>query len=263
MKNIIFTFPEGRRKALTMSYDDGVVEDRKLVEIFNKYGIKGTFHINGGLLGKGNHLVAEELSALYRGHEVSCHSFTHPFLERVPRITALNQVLEDRRELEAQVGYPVRGMSYPMGTYDSEVLGILKSADIAYCRTVRSTGSFGLPDNWLEWHPTCHHREDILAKAEIFKELRYSCALFYVWGHAFEFERNCNWGLIEDFCAAIAKVEDIWYATNIEIYNYLTALRRLEFSVSGNQVRNTNSIPVWINVEGEIVQIAPGELKNL
>lgn len=180
MKNIVFMFPEGRRKALTMSYDDGVTEDRKLVEIFNKYGIKGTFHLNGGLSGKGNHLPPEEIADLYRGHEISCHSFTHPFLERIPRITALNQVLEDRKTLERLAGYPVRGMSYPMGTYDSEVIGILKSAGIAYCRTVRSTGSFGLPDNWLEWHPTCHHREDILGKAEIFKESRHTCALFYV-----------------------------------------------------------------------------------
>ncbi len=263
MKNIVFMFPEGRRKALTMSYDDGVVEDRQLVKIFNKYGIKGSFHINGGLLGNGNHLSAEEIKDLYQGHEVSCHSFHHPFLERVPRISALNQVLEDRKVLEQLAGYPVRGMSYPMGTYDDEVIGILKSADIVYCRTVNSSGKFSLPNNWLEWHPTCHHREDILAKAEVFKELRYSFSLFYVWGHAYEFERNCNWNLIENFCAAIAHINDIWYATNIEIYNYATALRRLEFSVSGDQVRNPTNMPVWLSVDGQVTKIEPGELKNL
>jgi len=31
-------FPQGRSRALTMSYDDGVVEDRRLVEIFNRHG---------------------------------------------------------------------------------------------------------------------------------------------------------------------------------------------------------------------------------
>ena len=38
-------FPEGKFKALTFSYDDGNVADRRLVEIFNRYGMKGTFNL--------------------------------------------------------------------------------------------------------------------------------------------------------------------------------------------------------------------------
>lgn len=47
-----FLYPNGLEKALTFSYDDGRVFDRKLVEIFNRYGVKGTFHLNSGTLGK-------------------------------------------------------------------------------------------------------------------------------------------------------------------------------------------------------------------
>ena len=45
-------FPGGKAKALTLSYDDGVRQDKKLIEIFNKNGIKGTFNVNSKFSGK-------------------------------------------------------------------------------------------------------------------------------------------------------------------------------------------------------------------
>ena len=33
-------------KALTFSYDDGVEQDRRLVELFNKNNLKCTFNLN-------------------------------------------------------------------------------------------------------------------------------------------------------------------------------------------------------------------------
>ena len=45
---------DGKINALTMSYDDGVLEgDRHLIEIFNKYGVKGTFNLNGAKYDEG------------------------------------------------------------------------------------------------------------------------------------------------------------------------------------------------------------------
>ena len=40
---------DGKTKVLTLSYDDGVVQDIRLIEIMNKYGLKGTFNINSAL----------------------------------------------------------------------------------------------------------------------------------------------------------------------------------------------------------------------
>ena len=48
----------GKNKALTFSYDDGVTQDVRLIEIFNKYGLRATFNLNSGLLGKSGELVA-------------------------------------------------------------------------------------------------------------------------------------------------------------------------------------------------------------
>lgn len=73
MKNIYICFPEGKHKVLTMSFDDGRVEDRQLVDMFNRYGIRGTFHVNSGIAAE-TRVPVSEYRELYRGHEVSCPS---------------------------------------------------------------------------------------------------------------------------------------------------------------------------------------------
>ena len=79
-------------KALTFSYDDAVTQDRRLIELFNKYGLKCTFNVNSGILGVGGSLVREdvtvawahpraiEIPKIYEGHEVAAHTVTHPCL---------------------------------------------------------------------------------------------------------------------------------------------------------------------------------------
>ena len=39
-------------KRLTFSYDDGVTQDRRLVPLLNRYGMKATFNINSELLNR-------------------------------------------------------------------------------------------------------------------------------------------------------------------------------------------------------------------
>ena len=260
---IRYTYPEGKAKALTFSYDDGVVEDRRLVEIFNKYKVKGTFHINSGLLGKERYISPDEVAELYWGHEVSCHSVTHPFLETLDRESMVTEILEDRENLEALAGYPVVGLSYPYGTYDARVMDILRSLGIVYSRTVKSTGGFYLPENFLEWHPTCHHSMDLMEKAEAFKNTNRTLGLFYVWGHSYEFEHNDNWNLIENFCSKVSGDEKVWYATNMQIYEYLTALRQILFSVDRKLARNFSSQSVWLYADERLVELKSGELMKI
>ena len=48
MKQFRMRFPGGRMKAFTMSYDDGVEQDRKLIGIMRKNGVKVTFNLSSG-----------------------------------------------------------------------------------------------------------------------------------------------------------------------------------------------------------------------
>ena len=107
----------GKMKAITFSYDDGVTQDIRLIEIFNKYNLKCTFNLNSGKLGMEgslswpdgksvNHtkVKAEDVKAIYDGHEVAVHSLTHPNLTKLSDEEIIRQVEQDRINLSELCG---------------------------------------------------------------------------------------------------------------------------------------------------------------
>lgn len=263
--HVIFTcFPKGKHKVLTMSYDDGRIYDRRLVEIFNTYGIRGTFHLNSGIQDEGR-IPMEEWAKLYKGHEISCHTVLHPTIARSPIDQVALQVLEDRRRIEKAAGYPIRGMSYPNGSWTKQIVQLLPMLGIEYCRVVETTDDFSMPEDYLTWKATCHHNHNLIQNGKRFLALHKTQYLYmmYVWGHSYEFADENTWGLIEEFCKMMGGKEDIWYATNIEIVDYMKAAANLKYTVSGDLVFNPSSCSVWISFDGKIVEIPGGTMLKL
>lgn len=260
MVKITLVFPEGKHKVLTMSYDDGKEADRRLVTLFNQYDLKGSFHLNSGLFHTEGRIPSHEIADLFKGHEVSAHTYTHPTIERSPKEQLISEIMEDRKQLEQITGYTVRGMSYPNGSYNSLIKSMLPFLGIEYARTVNSTDSFAMPDDFLEWNPTCHHKQNLVEKAKTFAGLHKTQYLYmmYVWGHSYEFDLDDNWEMIEEFCSYIGGRDDIWYATNMEIVDYMNAFRALKFSADSRFVYNPSAQSVWLNVDEEIVEVKGG-----
>lgn len=252
---------DGKRKVLTLSYDDGVATDKRLIEIMDKNGIKGTFNINSGRYlpedkereKSYSRMKLSEAKELYinSGHEVAIHGFTHPYLEKLKSEQVILEVAEDRKNISKEYKTLARGMAYPYGTYSEQVEECLKMCGICYSRTTKSTEKFLFPENWLEWHPTCHHKNPKLMElAKDFAEdvepmSSVENRMFYLWGHSYEFEVNDNWEIIEEFCKYMGNRDDIWYATNIEIYDYIMAYNSLQTDVEENIIHNPSSIDVW------------------
>ena len=225
------------KKILTLSYDDGTIYDRHLIEILNRYGIKCTFNLNVGLFGE-SHLLewdqyrimhtrvnVTEVTRLYQGHEIAGHGMKHPDLRQCNRHDIIHQVEHERQALSALCGYEVRGFAYPGGSaYDQETVDILKKdTRVEYARNTAETLHFGFPDNWYEWQPTIFHGSPVLLEtaekflaAEPDKDM-----LFYVWGHSYELEAWKSWDTIEAFCKMMGGRSDITYATNIEVKDYI------------------------------------------
>lgn len=265
LKNIYTCFPGGKHKVLTMSYDDGREEDRRLVALFNKHGIKGTFNVNFGIQDDPHRVPLSEYKALYKGHEVACHTYTHPTIERCPLEQVVEQVIEDRKGLEAIMGYPVRGMAYPNGSYSEEIMKLLPALGIKYSRVVGSSDKFSMPKDLMQWQATCHHNHNLLERGKEFLDLFKTQYLYlmYVWGHSYEFTDRNNWDLIETFCEMMGGKEDIWYATNIEIVDYMEASKRMQFSADGSFVYNPSFGSVWLNVDGKIIEVPGGQQVEL
>ena len=214
MQMIQMTFPEGKEKAFTVSYDDGVRQDERLLALMRQHGICGTFNLNYGTLGRKAHAVidgydtdistfgAEELQKMYEGQEIACHALNHKKLTELSSGAAAYEVIADRKNLEQILGKLVTGFAYPFGTYDATVQQVLKACGIHYARTVKSTHAFDLPEEFLAWHPTCHHNDEkVMELLEQFctKPAGFAGArLFYLWGHAYEFDQRDNWERIEE-----------------------------------------------------------------
>lgn len=266
LKVIYYCFPGGKHKVLTVSYDDGRPQDRRLVELFNEYGLKGTFNINS-MLTQDDRIPYDEFQKLYKGHEIACHTALHPTIERSPNENIVQQVLEDRRILEHVMGRPIRGMAYPNGSFDDRISSVMRSCGIAYGRTTIASHSFKMPLDFMLWNPTAHHTDPELAElTDSFVKLykKQYTYIFYLWGHSYEFDVNQNWKVIEDFCRKAGRRDDTWYVTNIEIVEYMAAVRRLQVGVNSEFAYNPSAISVWIAVNDDtIIECKPGVITPL
>lgn len=273
--NTYLLFPEGKEKALTLSYDDGVDTDIRFIELLEKFNIKCTFNINSGCFSPEGSVRPEsqvhfrlsesEVKNVYDNPlcEVATHGFTHPFLNHQPTAHCMLEILKDRQTLEKLFGRIIRGHAFPFGTYNDDVVDILKQAGIVYARTTESHHSFKIPSDWLRMGATCHHDDpELMNLAEKFingNVVNNDGWLFYLWGHTFEFRKNNNWNVIEEFFTKTANNNNVWYATNIEIYDYITAYRNLVYSVDGNMIYNPTSTEIWVKINGKKINIPSGK----
>ncbi|MBE6667325.1 MAG: polysaccharide deacetylase [Ruminococcaceae bacterium] len=227
----------GKMKAVTFSYDDGTVQDKRLLDIFNKYGLKATFNLNSELLGKKRNITVDgvdichdkiepqDIRHIYEGHEIASHTLTHP---RLPDISddgeVIRQVETDRLRLSELAGYEVVGFAYPCGgkNCDSRVSKLIReNTGIKYCRTIISNHGFERQENLYEFNPTVHHHREwdkMYELAEKFIKLSPDTpSVFYIWGHSFEFDIRNDWERFEDFCRMISGRSDIYYGTNKDV----------------------------------------------
>ncbi|MBE7101173.1 MAG: polysaccharide deacetylase [Clostridiales bacterium] len=226
----------GKKKAITFSFDDGVLQDIRCVEILNKYGLKATFNLNSGTLGtkdayeeNGRRICRDKVRAsavktVYAGHEVAVHTLTHPNLTQLDDETVIRQVSVDRRLLEELCGYPVVGMAYPCGgvNNDERVAALIRdNTPIRYSRTITSTYSFELQkDHLLQFHSTLHFLDARLQETvDRFLALETDePQLLYIWGHTYELDKDdFLWENFEKLCQKLANRADIFYGTNKEV----------------------------------------------
>lgn len=282
MRYRMLRFPEGRPKAVTLSYDDGCRQDIRLSQILNNYGIKCTFNLNSAWHGKDEndwHLTKEEIQKyiIDTGHEIAVHGAEHRANGNLRPIDGILDVANCRLGLEKDFDRIVRGMAYPdsgighfhNGVTITDIETYLKELDIVYARALgKSNESFDLPENWYQWMPTAHHNDTKVFElidrfvgynpTDLYPAIRLP-KLFYLWGHSYEFDERDNWDRMEEICQRLGGKEDIWYATNIEIYEYINAYHSLIFSADGHKIYNPTTKKLWFDIDGTLYSIKPDE----
>ncbi len=255
-------------KAVTFSYDDGVEQDKRLIKLFDRYGLKCTFNLNSGFFGmkdsfkrtifgttntvSHNKIPIDEVRQVYINHEVAAHTVHHPTLRELTDEQIITEVSEDAVNLERVTGKKVQGLAYPGGygpadpilfekltgnkyvpsegdklffKNEHRVSDLIKhNTDIYYGRTTKSTHSFDLQDNLLEFNPTVAHREtaERMELAKRFVELETDKPqIYYIWGHSYEFDVSEKaWEDFERLCEFLSNRDDVFYGTNDEVFRY-------------------------------------------
>ncbi len=270
---VAMRFPKGLSKAFTLSYDDGVEQDERLISLMEKYGIKGAFNLNsarfaeeGTVYPEGQahrRMTLKECKRVYASEnvEVLCHGSVHKYPTQIPTQSVLEEFYTDRVALEREFGGIIRGLAYPYGGVNAEVISAVRLCGFLYARTVKSSRSLNVQtEDLLNYSPTCHHNDpELFDLAESFTEKtpRTDPFVFYVWGHAYEFEQKDNWERIEELFKRVGGRADVWYATNTELFEYIEAFKKLVFSGDGMTVYNPTVTELFAETDNGIVRFPP------
>lgn len=226
---------DGKKKAVTFSYDDAVTQDIRLIEMFDKYGVKGTFNLNSEWLGIEAYIdvygkrvthfknKAKDIAKIYKNHEIAVHTLTHENLTNLSDSEVIRQVEQDRLNLSELAGYEVTGMAYPCGgtNNDDRVAGLIKDrTGIKFARTITSNYCFDLQKNLYRFNPTVHSFGN-----DGFEKMKELAQKFLesdseepkIWGHSYEFDVFDEWGKMEEFLKYISGRDDVFYGTNSQV----------------------------------------------
>lgn len=268
-------FPNGLKKAFTLSYDDGCYDDIRLMGLMSSFGIKGTFNIGTGLFrpegtepqGPWPRLTLSEAEQYVReGVEVAVHGVTHRDFTKITEPELIYEIMSDKKNIETMFKTVIRGAAYPYGSFNDLSVEALRKCGIKYCRTVWSDYSMNMPADWLRLRPTAHHCDPKINELvdKFLTEEPRDLKMLYIWGHTPEFRRDNNWDLIEKILEKAANRPEIWYATNIEICEYDLASRALEYSADGRYVYNPTAKEIWLEKpNGEAMTVKAGEVKEI
>lgn len=220
----------GKKKAVTFSFDDGVEQDKRLVALFNQYQVKGTFNLNSGVQTRGSvwkngdvrisRLNYKEAKDIYRGHEIASHGLIHQKLDELDEETLYNEIFMDKLFLETYFEQPVTGFAYPYGAYNDKVFRVLSDCGFSYARTVEATHSFTLQrKELLRFHPSFAQGEKELIQGvqRFLDSEEEGLQLLYIWGHSYELDIEKSWERMEELLKLLSMRDDIFYGTNAQV----------------------------------------------
>lgn len=266
-------FPHGRRKAFSVTYDDGVEQDVRFVELLNRYGLRGTFNLNSLLMERRfawthdsglvvRRLPPESAACLYAGHEVASHTLTHPYMDSLTREEIMHQLSADRAKLQRLTGQEVAGFAVPFDYYSELIALCARECGFEYARISEESGAFRAEDDAYHWRATVFHcSSEVEGLFRRFLDTEEELACFQLVGHTYDLDAGDMWDRIEALFAAVSGRDDVLPMTTLELVRYTKAMAAAE--IGGGCIRNASSEPVWFDVDGAVCEVRPGDQINI
>ncbi len=151
------------KKYFTVSYDDGLQQDIRIIKLMKKYGIRGTFNLSSGLFGvkgkiqrvfgnfgvdakenKNRNCVDHQILSISEakkiycqdGIEIASHGMHHLREDKLDDAALSEEIKKDIENLSTIFDRKIEGHIFPYGKYNEAVLKMMKDAGIQYGRTV-------------------------------------------------------------------------------------------------------------------------------
>lgn len=262
-------YPEGRRKAFNISYDDGVIQDIRFVELLNRYGLKGTFNLNFGLMRCGftwdhecgmtvRRIPEDQVVTVYQGHEIASHSYSHPYFDNADETEILKELGSDKFFLERLTGREVAGYATPFYYYSDLMADCVRHCGFEYARISEESNDYSVPQDFYRWRGSKFHWDEDLADfVRGFLETDQELALCQLVGHSYDLDVMNLWETMEQICRWVSENSDVWAATHLELVRYLRnmSLTRVE----NGKIINESNTALWFEVDGRVLKLMPGE----
>ena len=262
-------FPHGKPKAFNVSYDDGVEQDVRFVELLNKYGLKGTFNLNSGLMKQRftwihetgmavTRLSESDARELYSGHEVASHTWSHPYMDSLPETEILRELHADKHSLEQLFGRSVCGFAVPFLHYSDLIARCVKSVGFEYARISEESGNFSLPENDFYWRGGIFHWSEGLEEfVEKFLATDQELAFCQIVGHSYDLDTWNMWGRMEAVLEKVSRDADVCPVTTLEVLRYKRAMAQAR--ITDEYIQNPSGLTLWFRVDGMVVAVPSGE----
>ena len=261
-------YPNGKKKAFNITFDDGITQDIRFVEMMNKYGLKGTFNLNSGLMENEfewthkcglviKRLPKSSVVDLYKGHEIASHTLTHPFMNEMSEDEIMHELVEDKKNLEELFGCEILGFAIPFDYYSELIKNCAKKCGFEYSRMSEERYSYEPPSDYFNWAAGTYHVMPGFEKfVEEFFEIDEELALCQIVGHAYDLDTKDMWEKYEDILKRVSE-DDVESMTNLELVQYLKAMRSAD--ISQDRIVNNSDMKLWFECDGQVISVSARE----
>ena len=265
-------YPGGKNRAFNVSYDDGVVQDIRFVALLNRYGLKGTFNLNYGLMHQGftwqhecgmtvRRIPEEQVKAVYKGHEVASHSYSHPYFDNASETEILKEMGADRFFLHRLFDREIAGFATPFYFFSDEMAKCARDCGFSYARISEESNDYSIPEDFYHWRGSKFHwDEDLEEFVEGFLRTDRELALCQLVGHSYDLDVADAWGRMERIVSRVSRCTDLWPATHEELVRYLNGMKQAV--ITDSTVSNPGTEQLWFRINGEIQMLKPGEVRK-
>jgi len=236
------------RAVVTTSWDDNAAIGTRVGDLLGKKGMRGTFYVVSGQLGRGDEFTAADLRSLAaNGFEIGAHTISHRLLTELSPTEMSREVGGCKPVLEQILGKEVVMFCYPRGRFNADVLREVQRAGYGGARTTRMLcfddvfRPFEMPTT-VQAYP--HTRSNYLRNAarlggvsaliasaaemvqfeswiqlgkKLFDQVLRDGGVWHLYGHAWELERLNLWAQLEEMLDYVSGYEGVAYLTNAEL----------------------------------------------